>query len=164
MRTAPAVAVTVHRSSWWGAFVALLTIAAVAVLLAWAVQGAGVLRWFAAGAAAVFGGAVFMTEYRRPPAGLRWDRQCWQLDSTPLAAVREEVTCEIAVAIDLGDWMLLSLMHTVGRTHRTWLAVQRSSTDGDWHALRCAVYSPRPPRPSEADSLAPIPPSLHERR
>jgi hypothetical protein len=154
MRAAPAVGVTIHRSPRWIGFIALLLVAAMAGLLAWAVSSGGLLRWLAVAAAVMFGGAVFAFELRSQPVGLRWDRQCWQLDSAPFAAVRDERACELGVAIDLGGWMLLRLTGLGGRPARTWLAVQRGSTRGDWHALRCAVYSPRPPRPAETGSPA----------
>ena len=156
MRTAPAVAVTIHRSSRWIVFVALLAIAAIAAPLVWVLWGESQLRWLAVAAAAAFSGTVFMGECRRQPVALRWDRQCWHLDLSPFAAMHEEAACELTVAIDLGDWLLLRLTQRGGsrRIHRSWLAIQRSSTDGDWHALRCAVYSPRPPRLAEAGSPA----------
>jgi hypothetical protein len=53
---------------------------------------------------------------------------------------------ELQVAIDLGAWMLLHFVPDVG--HRacsvSWLPVQRRGLESQWHALRCAVYSPRP--------------------
>jgi hypothetical protein len=49
----------------------------------------------------------------------------------------------VAVVIDLGPWMLLRF--TADAPPRTtWLPVQRRGLEAQWHALRCAVYSPRP--------------------
>jgi hypothetical protein len=48
---------------------------------------------------------------------------------------------ELAVAIDLGSFLLLSFAGAGGR-HRRWLPVQRRGLECDGHALRCAVYSP----------------------
>jgi hypothetical protein len=152
MRTAPAVAVTIYRSPRWIGFVALLAALAVAAAVAWAAAGASPLRWWVVAAVALAGWTVFMIERRRKPVGLRWDRQCWHLGHGPGDAVRQEAALELQVAIDLGDWMLLSLKAGEGfRAPRTWLAVQRAAADGDWHALRCAVYSPRPPRPAQVE-------------
>jgi hypothetical protein len=153
MRTAPAVAVTIHRSPRWIGFVALLTFLALAASLAWAAAGASRLQWLAVAAVALLGAAVLATERRRKPVGLRWDRQRWHLDRAPGHAVRQEDAVVLQVAVDLGDWMLLRLQAGEGLgAPRTWLAVQRTAAEGDWHALRCAVYSPRPPRPAQAES------------
>ncbi|WP_140633058.1 hypothetical protein [Methylibium rhizosphaerae] len=153
MRTAPAVAVTVHRSPRWIGFVALLTFLALAASVAWAVAGVSPLQWLGVAGAALLGGTVLATERRRKPVGLRWDRQRWHLERAPWGAVRQEVAVALQVAVDLGDWMLLRLQAGEGfRASRTWLAVQRTAAEGDWHALRCAVYSPRPPQPAQAES------------
>jgi ABC-type nickel/cobalt efflux system permease component RcnA len=72
--------------------------------------------------------------WRAPAADLRWDGQAWQLGS---------MTGNVAVVIDLGPWMLLRF--TADAPPRTtWLPVQRRGLEAQWHALRCAVYSPRP--------------------
>ncbi len=79
------------------------------------------------------------------PSVLRWDRQHW-LHSGDGSA---EQAGEIAVAVDLGSWMLLSFVPQgapgvfgPGRNRR-WIAVQRRGLETQWHALRCAVYSHR---------------------
>jgi hypothetical protein len=46
----------------------------------------------------------------------------------------------LAVAIDLGGFLLLRLGD--GRRTGVWLPVQRLGLEREWHALRCAVYSP----------------------
>ena len=48
----------------------------------------------------------------------------------------------LEVAIDFGAFLLLRL----GASRRTsvWLPVQRGGLEAEWHALRCAVYSPPP--------------------
>ncbi len=50
----------------------------------------------------------------------------------------------VAVAVDLGSFLLLTLAGTGDgeRRSRRWLPVQRRGLENDWHALRCAVYSP----------------------
>jgi hypothetical protein len=47
----------------------------------------------------------------------------------------------LAVALDLGLFLLLTLAGSDTRRRR-WLPVQRLGLEHDWHALRCAVYSP----------------------
>ena len=48
----------------------------------------------------------------------------------------------LEVAIDLGAFLLLRIAD--GRRTRAWLPIQRRGLEADWHALRCAVYSPPP--------------------
>ena len=45
----------------------------------------------------------------------------------------------LEVAIDLGSFLLLRLR---GGRGAVWLPVQRRGLEREWHALRCAVYSP----------------------
>jgi hypothetical protein len=72
--------------------------------------------------------------WRVPVQSLRWDGGAWQLDGMP---------GDLKAAIDLGPWMLLMFTPALpGRT--SWLPVQRRGLETQWHALRCAVYSPRP--------------------
>ena len=78
--------------------------------------------------------ACAVSLWRVPAQSLRWDGQVWQLD---------DVSGELTAAIDLGPWMLLKFAPEMpGRT--SWLPVQRRGLETQWHALRCAVYSPRP--------------------
>jgi hypothetical protein len=129
MRAAPALRVTVRRFAAWRAAVALLCAATAAALAAW---------WAAAlwaVAAAVLAGAASLALTRRPPLALSWDGERWQAGSGGDASVTPRVM------LDLGDFLLLRL-DCVGRAD--WLPVQRSGLDGSWHALRCALYSPRP--------------------
>jgi 4-amino-4-deoxy-L-arabinose transferase-like glycosyltransferase len=48
----------------------------------------------------------------------------------------------LVVAIDLGGFLLLRLGD--GSRPGIWLPVQRLGLQREWHALRCAVYSPPP--------------------
>jgi len=65
------------------------------------------------------------------------------------AGVRRTGTLE--VAMDLGAFLLLRLVQQ-GRTS-AWLPVQRRGNEGQWHGLRCAVYSP----PLAAEAPRPLP-------
>ena len=78
--------------------------------------------------------ALVRSLLRTPARSLRWDGQAWHLDAVP---------GDVAVVIDLGPWMLLRFAST-DFARVTWLPVQRRGIDAQWHALRCAVYSPRP--------------------
>ena len=48
---------------------------------------------------------------------------------------------ELGVALDLGSFLLLTLACS-GVRRRRWLSVQRAGLEHEWHAIRCAVYSP----------------------
>jgi hypothetical protein len=52
----------------------------------------------------------------------------------------------LVVALDLGAFLLLILTrrHGSNRLARRWLPVQRRGLETEWHALRCAAYSPPP--------------------
>ncbi len=88
---------------------------------------------------------------RPPTRELRFDGQAWWLSTS--APGGQILTGELAVVIDLSAWMLLRFdapaSHEQVRCRR-WLAVDRRRLDTQWHALRCAVYSPRPGAPPGA--------------
>jgi len=96
---------------------------------------------------------------RVPAVTLRWDGQQWWLarltrsSRAAAAAQIEAVAGEVEVALDFGAWMLLRFRPASG-VHREgsarWLPVQRRGLESHWHALRCAVYSPRPAPAREA--------------
>jgi len=48
----------------------------------------------------------------------------------------------VEVALDLGSFLLLRLRGDA-RRRSLWLPVQRRGLEREWHALRCAVYSPQ---------------------
>jgi hypothetical protein len=81
---------------------------------------------------------------RLAPLGLRWDGQCWHLAASGPAA-QEAVPGDLTVAIDLGVWMLLRFEPAASarRAAPSWIPVQRRGIESQWHALRCAVHSPR---------------------
>ena len=82
------------------------------------------------------------------PATLRWDGELWHL-------VRSTGTQsgQLAVAVDLGAWMLLRFTSGDATAARTaaWVPAQRRGLEAHWHALRCAVYSPHPNRSAHVD-------------
>jgi hypothetical protein len=88
---------------------------------------------------------------RTPTVDLRWDGRMWHLGP----ASGEPVSGDLSVAIDLGPWMLLRFSPAApeARARTTWLPAQRRGLEYQWHALRCAVYSPRP-APAEDAPLA----------
>jgi hypothetical protein len=79
---------------------------------------------------------------------LQWNGQSWALTSSQDAGRRP---CEVTVRIDAGRWVLLSLQGSPGPDPaepggwRCWLALSRGDQPANWHLLRCALYSTRPP-------------------
>jgi hypothetical protein len=51
-------------------------------------------------------------------------------------------TGTLEVAMDLGTFLLVRLVDP--RRTTVWLPIQRRGLEAQWHALRCAVYSPPP--------------------
>ena len=158
MRASPAVEVTLTRFGAWQAGMGVLAFASASCVLAWwATQhrlppvGAGM----AAAAVLCALGWLLLPLVRVPHARLRWDGRGWQLRPTESAAgsaSAEAVAGELAVAMDLGAWMLLRFEPLARARWATpvWLPVQRAGIEPQWHALRCAVYSPRPAPAAEA--------------
>ena len=140
MRASPACQVSLRRFGVWRAAVAALTLMAVLAMAAWIAQSPAPISttlMTSAVLASVACAALAASLWRTPQASLRWDGRLWHLDATPGA---------LHVMIDLGPWMLLRFTPEGGGRAR-WLPVQRAGLEAQWHALRCAVYSPaqRPP-------------------
>lgn len=155
MRAAPAVTVTIPRSTWWVRCLGLLAVAALAVSLAWALSPSGsVLRWAAVAVTAAWVGWTFASALRTPVVRLQWDRQIWRLQTMGTSAAGEPAEGSIAVMLDLGNWMLLRFHPSDKRLRSSWIPAELAGLERDWHALRCAVYSPRPSRPVEAGASA----------
>lgn len=159
MRAAPAVHVSVTRFGAWRAAVGVV------LALVWAVVGAWVLAhgqaiggapppWVAGVATAALASASWLAAglAASPACGLRWDGRSWFV--SPIArsgvpsGVVDAVPGDVAVMIDLGPWLLLRFAPERPQSASTvpqWLPVQRRGLEASWHALRCAVHSPRPP-------------------
>jgi hypothetical protein len=147
MRASPAFQVTVRCFGiWHGAVVALLGLTALACG-GWLFASDPPASWLVrAGVLVTVGGlgAAAAKLLRLAPRSLRWDSQAWHLGAA--SAVGEEPSRgQLAVAIDLGAWMLLKFEPALMQANRrvTWLPVQRRGLEAQWHALRCAVYFAR---------------------
>ena len=174
MRASPAFQFTLNRIGVWRLGVSALAALALAVLLAWLATRAeplpslALLAW--AGtflAVPLVAGSLL----RMPAVTLRWDGRQWWLVRTasamgPAAVEVNATPGDIEVALDLGGWMLLRFqahlppqpppqpqsrpwsqprrLLALTDARSTWLPVQRRGLESHWHALRCAVYSPRP--------------------
>ena len=152
MRPAPAVGVRCGDSLAWRAAQALLPGLAGAALAAWAgghlQAGAAAQVALAAGAGAA-AAALAWRGAGCPARALAWDGRAWTLDG------RE---AEVAVAIDLGRWMLLR-HRAPGRGPAPWewqgrwqwLAASAAEAGPAWHGLRAALHA----RPGPAPALPP---------
>ena len=162
MRASPAFQCVLNRFGVWRAAIAVVASAGVAVLLAWLATRSeptpplGLAAWVGAMLAVPALAASLM---RVPAVTLRWDGQQWWLarpapSSWAAPAAQIDPVCgEIDVALDFGAWMLLRfrpISAARGERSSRWLPVQRRGFEGRWHALRCAVYSPRPAPAREA--------------
>jgi hypothetical protein len=152
MRESSSCSVPLRDFALWRAAIAVVALAALAVLAMWTaaalqarpVAGAGlmpgaVIVLILAIATAVIalslagGVAPGVLSYREG----HWAYAPARMDDLPRSG-------DLAVAIDLGPFMLLTLAgsRADGRPSRRWLPVQRRGLEREWHALRCAVYSP----------------------
>ena len=148
MRASPAFQVVLDRFGVWRAAVLAAALLGALVMAAWLVSQppsvSAAVRWVAAVAALVLL-TVGAFAARVRPVSLRWDGQLWHL-GPPDSAGHEPHSGALLVVLDLGPWMLLrfELAESTRRARATWLPVQRRGLEAQWHALRCAVYSPRP--------------------
>jgi hypothetical protein len=138
MRASPPCRVSLRHFGAWRAAVVLLTCAGAVAIASWLPSREPVVSvgWAMTlvVAAALLMLACAVSLWRVPAQSLRWDGRVWQLDGVP---------GELKAAIDLGPWMLLNFTPEMsGGT--SWLPIQRRGLETQWHALRCAVYSPRP--------------------
>lgn len=149
MRAAPAVAVDVKPSAHWRAALLVLAGTSCASTAVWASQRGGPAAALVFGVVAALALAVLRPAWRMPVHRLRWDGQGWWLAAVPAT----EAPGELHVALDLGAWLLLRFRpapQAAGARRGRWLPLQRRGLEADWHALRCALYSPRPAAPSPA--------------
>lgn len=144
MRAAPAVAVTACPGLA-RAVLRLLSGLAVGVTALWALQRGDGLAAAIAGLI-VAGVACLLWRDRRASAQyLKWDGVDWWL-AEPVDAAEPRLG-KVAVALDLDRWLLLRF-RADGREvpasgpRTRWLAMRRHEHPAEWHALRCALYSP----------------------
>ena len=142
MRAAPPVTVTLDRPRC--ALAALIALAGVALVAsaAWAWSRRDAVGFAVMSAVALHAVWTLGAALRRRPLSLRWDGTRWLLADGPTAERRPGT---LAVSLDLGAFLLLRFRADAAVRRRTrWLPAERADHPGDWHALRCAVYSPHP--------------------
>ena len=146
MRAIAACQFTLSRFELWRCTIAVFANSVVLVLLAWFVGQPVALPWPAAaalGLVALVALLLAASLLRTRPFRLRWDGREWHVGPASSTG-HESMAGELFVALDLGSWMLLRFQPHGRRPRTTWLPVQRSGLEPQWHTLRCAVYSPRP--------------------
>ena len=145
MRAAPTCQISLRRFGVWRSAVLALAALGVAGTAAWLfTREAALLSPGSIAAVCATGliAAAGASLTKMTAVDLRWDGLIWHLG--PPAG--EPIAGHVGVAIDLGAWMLLRFAPASpqARPRLTWLPVQRHGLEPQWHALRCAVYSPRP--------------------
>ena len=160
MRGAPPCEIAVGRCRAWSLAVVLVAVAGLGAMAAWLVSsplGEGI--WarvgVAAGALAVI--VLAASLLRSAALVLRWDGTRWSVGS-PVASAVAPASGDLLVALDLGAFLLLRFVPEGRSEPRAvrWIPVERRGLEREWHAFRCAVYSPRPAAgPSAADPRPP---------
>ncbi len=138
MRVAPPVQALSCGAGHWRLFQQTLAALAVAVAVVWAGLQLGAEGAVLVGAALVLGLAAAWWAGRRlvqPARQLHWDGAAWQLRPEGLAG-------QVALMIDLGDWMLVRFSPGAH-----WLPLSRRDAATDWQALRVALHAAPPQRP-----------------
>ena len=148
MRASPAFQVVLDRFGVWRAAVLTSAVTGGVVMLAWLASSPPSVSVANRGLAAVAALVLLIAGARAArvaPVSLRWDGQLWHL-GPPESAGHEPASGALQVALDFGPWMLLRFepAESTWRTRSSWLPAQRRGLESRWHALRCAVYSPRP--------------------
>ena len=149
MRAAPPLAFTVSRFGVWRAALVLLAALGVATMALWWV-GADRPRppalALAAAAGALMSALPLVHSRRLPACTLRWDGQRWHLTTAGLGS---ESAGRLAMAIDLGGWLLMRFAADASavppRPARATLSpLQRRGLEREWHAIRSTLHSARP--------------------
>jgi hypothetical protein len=157
MRETLSFEVRLRRFEVWRSAVVAVAFVAVAVVAAWAWSiaatrsGDDVVWIYAVAAVLAAGTIVAAASLARTPAGvLACGDGGWSFARDSQATVEGRLT----VALDWGAFLLLRI--DSGSGARLWVPVQRRGLERDWHALRCALYSP--PASAAPASAAPLSP------
>jgi hypothetical protein len=148
MRGAPACEIAVGRSRGWSVAVVLVAVAGTGAMAAWLWtsplgEGGWARVGVAAGVLAII--ALAASLLRSAQLVLRWDGTRWSV-SSPVASAIAPASGDLLVALDLGSFLLLRFLPEgkSGPAAVRWIPVERRGLEREWHAFRCAVYSPRP--------------------
>ena len=152
MQAAPELNLTLHPSAGWRKLALGLASAAAVSDVAWILSSDwSLLR---AGPAALgIGFALWVLVHpdaTRPPLRLHWTRRAWRLQEG--AASPASLQGDVDVLLDLGGALLLRFRPAARRGRARMFALTQADHPGSWHALRCALYSPRLSDPKPARS------------
>ena len=144
MRESVSFEVRLDRPAVWRQAVTVTVALAVVVVVAWAVARSSSPA--AAGAAWVPASVAALLTVAALAAGRSLARlgggilSCRDGVWTHAADRGPPRSGPLAVALDLGSFLLLRI--GAPRAPHVWLPVERRGLEREWHALRCAVYSP----------------------
>jgi hypothetical protein len=149
MRASAAFRVCIRHHGLWRTAVAVLLIVTLAAQAAWLLERLpsaglpGTLLWAVMDVTLLVAAAGAL---RIAPVELHWDTRCWRIAAVAGPDAQPGVPGRLAIALDLGHWMLLRFEPDAPTATRgaRWLPVQRRGLEAQWHALRCAVYCARP--------------------
>ena len=131
------------RFDRWQACVAALAALAVATLAGWfgtRLAWGTVQTAVATLASCTFAAVLAWHGSRRTPVRLRWDGCRWHFGPAAAASDQDVAGCSRPM-IDLGSWLLVVFESSTSAVERVWLPLQRRGLEGEWHALRCALYA-----------------------
>ncbi len=162
MRERPSCVIELLRFGIWRVAIVVVALLAIAAMAAWA--GLALANpthdWALIAAVAVvlaLASALLAASLMSVPAGtLAASDGVWTFTFDRDGIERIE-SGHLVVALDLGAFLLLILtrVHGSNRLARRWLPVQRRGLESEWHALRCAAYSP-PPAPDSGAAGGPV--------
>jgi hypothetical protein len=147
MHGSPSCAIAVGRFGVWRAAVGTVAALALGSLAAWLItapQGGNPWVRAAIAAAALATLALAISLWRVSPVRLLWDGLVWSV--APASEPEAATPGTLDVAVDLGAFLLLRFV-PAGRSGPAavrWIPVGRAGLEPEWHAFRCALYSPRP--------------------
>jgi hypothetical protein len=147
MRAAPPLLVLLQRFGVWRGAVGGLGALTLAAIGGWWIahgQDVGLMGSMGLALVAVVTLAAVISLGRIGACWLRWDGRCWRLGRIDAGPGGDGRVGDVRVALDLGPWMLLRFEPAEARRRPIWLPLQRHGLEVQWHALRCAVYAPRP--------------------
>jgi len=154
MRGSPFCEITVARFGAWRGAVVIVAASALTAMAAWlATSPLGEGAWVRAGVAVVALAVLALAAslLRAQAVTLRWDGSLWSVAAS--AEPRTGAASgELWVALDLGSFLLLRFLAQgrSGPAAMRWIPVGQCGHEREWHAFRCAVYSPRPATGSTA--------------
>ncbi len=145
MRARPSLEIDIVNFGVWRAAVLALTGTVCAAMAAWwLARPAPALMSAMAALSVAVAVVAALSSLRLPPLALKRSGGLWHLQR----GNRPSESGELTVTLDLGGWMLLRFVPELAGGSARWIPLQRRGLEAQWHALRCAVYAPRPAAPA----------------